>query len=239
MDAPKRNKFAMAQATNLVLTRKDYKPIWQTLPGFVKHQGNLATEIAFITKNLPKTIRRKTGSAADKEAARLAMCKAALIIAGGVASYAHEAGNHELLVRVDTHLTLLMSGRGQDSLSKCDDIHAAATANLSVLADSGVTQANLDALQELITSYEELLPQPRVAISSAKGVGQAIDAALDRLDGILNNGLDNLMLKFEDPNPDFYRDYTNARIVIDRPGGNGNGGNGSPPTPGPTTPPAK
>ncbi len=229
MDAPKRNKFAMAQATNVVLMEKAYQALWKDTPGFVKLQGKLATEIAFITKNAPKTLRRKTGSAEDKEAARLALCKAALIIAGGVAAYAHEAGNHELLVRVDTTLTLLLSGRGQDSHSKCEDIHSAATANLAALGDFGVTQAGLDNLQQLLDDYEELLPLPQVAIGSAKGVGQAIDAALDRIDGILNNGLDNLMLQYEDTHPDFYRDYTNARIIIDRPGGHGNGNNPTPP----------
>ena len=229
MDAPKRNTFAMDQAVNVVLLKPAYKPLWQPIPGFVKLQASLATEIAFITKNAPKTLRRKTGSAEDKEAARLALCKAALIIAGAVAAYAHQAGNHELLVRVDTTLTLLLGGRGQDSYSKCEDILSAATANLVALADYAVTQASLDNLQQLLDDYDELLPLPQVAIGSAKSTGQAIDASLDRIDGILNNGLDNLMLKFEDTNPDFFNDYTNARIIIDRPGGHGNGGSPTPP----------
>jgi hypothetical protein len=217
----------------LVLTKKPYQLLWQPIPGFVKLQGNLATEIAFITTNAPKVVRRKTGTADDKEAARLAMCKAALILAGAVAAYAHEVGNHELLVRVTTTLTALMSRRGQDSYDKCEDILSAATANLTVLADNAVVQADLDNLQSLLDDFDELLPQPRVAIGSLKSTGQALDASLDRIDGILNNGLDNLMLKFEDTNPDFYNDYTNARIIIDRPGGHGNGDD---PTPPPTTP---
>jgi hypothetical protein len=255
MDATKLNKLAMAQAVNVVLTKPDYQPLWQSTPGFVKLQGNLATEIAFITTNAPKTLRRKTGSAEDKEVARLALCRAALIIAGAVAALAHATGDHELLVRVDTTMTLLLSGRGQDTYSKCEDILAAANANFSGpasvskkagakpaatakadLADYGVSRPDLENLQQLLEDYEELLPQPQVAIGSAKSIGQAIDAALDRLDGILNHGLDNLMLKYENLNPDFYRDYTNARIVIDRPGGHGNGRN---PTPPPATPPAK
>ena len=236
MDAPKRNKFASAQAVNVVLTKKAYQPLWQSTPGFVKLQGSLATELAFITKNAPATLRRKTGSAEDKDAARLALCKAGLIIAGAVSAYAHQTGNHELLVRVDTTLTLLLGGRGQDSFSKCEDILSAATANLAALADYSVTQADLDNLQSLLDDYEELLPLPQVAIGSAKSVGQAIDAALDRLDGILNNGLDNLMLKYEDTHPDFFNDYTNARIIIDRPGGHGNG---TPPTPPAPATPAK
>ena len=230
MDAPKRNKFAMAQSVNVVLTKKPYQPLWQPIPGFVKLQGNLTTEIAFITKNAPQTLRRKTGSAEDKDAARLALCKAAFIVAGAVAAYAHDVGNHELLVRVDTTLTLLLSGRGQDSYSKCEDILEAATANLASLGDFAVTQAVLDNLQQLLEDYDELLPQPQVTIGSNKSVGQAIDASLERITGILENGLDNLMLKFEDTNPDFYNDYTNARIIIDRPGGHGNGNAPTPPT---------
>ena len=56
----------------------------------------------------------------------------------------------------------------------------------------------------------------------------AQDVAFDRADGILNSGLNNLMLRFEETQPDFFRDYTNVRLIIDRPGGHGNG---SPPTP--------
>ena len=234
MDAPRNNKFGMAQAVNVILTNKNYKLLWSGIPGFVQLQTDLATEIGIITTLSPKAMRRKTGSAEDKDAARTAMCKAALVIAGGAAAYAHKVGNHELLVRVDTTMTTLAGGRGKDSRDKCSDILAAATANLPALADYAVAQADLTKLTQLIADFDELLPQPQLALGSAKGAGQAIDVALDKIDGILNNGLDNLMLKFEDTNPDFFRDYTNARIIIDRPGGHSNGN-----TPPPTPPPAK
>jgi hypothetical protein len=234
MDAPKKNKFAMAQAVNTVLLKKDFQSIWQTMPGFVKLQGKLAAEIAFIIKNAPQTVRRKTGSADAKDAARQALCKGALVTAGAVSTYAHDVGNKELLVRVDTNLTLLTSGRGQDSHDKCADILAAATANLAALADYNVTQASLAALQQLLDDYELLLPQPRVTIGSIKGVGQAIDASLERIEGILTQGLDKLMLQYEDSQPAFFNEYTNARIIIDLPGNHGNGDNPTPPPAPPT-----
>jgi hypothetical protein len=55
MDAPKRNKFAMAQAVNVVLTEKDYQPLWQSTPGFVKLQASLATEIGTSPVPTPVT----------------------------------------------------------------------------------------------------------------------------------------------------------------------------------------
>jgi hypothetical protein len=229
MDAPRQNKFAMYQATNVVLTKKDYKSLWQGIVGFVQLQADLNTEIGTITSLSAKQGRRKTGLAEDKDAARLAMCKAGNIIAGAVAAYAHKVGNHELLTRVETTLSILLGGRGKDSRDKCADILSAATANLAALADYDVKQPDLDNLNQRIGEFDALSPQPQVALGEAKGAGQAMDATFDRADGILNNGLDNLMLKFEDTNPDFFRDYTNARIIIDRPGGHGNGN--PPPTP--------
>ena len=235
MEAPKQNKFAMYQATNMVLTKTKYKTLWSGLPGFVRLQAALTTEIASIADSSGKQGRRKTGLADDKDAARQAMCKAGNIMAGAVAAYAHQINNHELLTRVETTLSILTSGRGKDSRDKCADILSAATANLTALADYGVAQTDLDSLKQRIDDFDELMPQPQVAIGSAKGAGQAMDAAFDRADGILNNGLDNLMLKFEETQPEFFRDYTNARIIIDRPGGHGNGGGTTPPGP---TPPA-
>ena len=61
----------------------------------------------------------------------------------------------------------------------------------------------------------------------------AQDAVFDHADGILNNGLGNLLLRFEETQSDFFRDYTNARLIIDRPGGQGNG---TTPTPPPVAP---
>ena len=234
MDASKKNIFAMARTVNGVLTKKDYQPLWQPIPGFVKQQGNLATEIAFIATNAPKVVQRKTGSADQKEAVRLTLCKAAFIIAGALVAYAHDAGNQELLVRMSTTLTALLGGRGQDSYDKCKDILTTANANLAGVIANGVAQTDLDHLQQLLDQYGGLLLQPRLDISNLKSIGQGIDASLERIVGILENGLDNLMLKFQDTHPDFYNEYQAARIIIDLPGGHATGGD---PTPPPAAPP--
>ncbi len=97
---------------------------------------------------------------------------------------------------MSTTLSILLAGRGQDSSDKCKDI-------LAALADYGVTQADLDELSGLIAAFDALAPKPQAARASAKSAGQALDAAFDRADGLLNNGFDKLMLQFEDRHPDF------------------------------------
>lgn len=233
METPKKNKSAMYQSTEEVLSRKDYAPTWQTVPGFVKLHTEFTDTVAAIARLGLKQGRRKTGVAEDKGAARRAMCKAAHKLAGAVAAYAHVAGNHELLTRVDTNLSILLGGRGKDSSDKCKDILAAATANLAALPEYNVQQAVLDALDGLIKAYDALEPKPQAARVSAKSAGQAQDLAFDKADGLLNNGLDKLMLQFEETHPDFYRDYTNARVIVDLPAGHNHP---TPPTPPPPPP---
>ena len=194
-------------------------------------------EVDRIAQNSGKYGRRKTGVAADKDAARKAMCKKALVIAGGIAAYAYHVENRELLTRVDTTLSVLMGGRGKDSRDKCADILAAGTENLSALGEFQVTQEDLDELKGLIDDYDELAPQPQLVKGQIKGTGQMIEAAFDRADGILTNGLDKLMLRFEESQPAFFRDYMNARMIVDRPGGYSNGEPETPASPatGPAT----
>lgn len=236
MDTPKKNKLAMYEAVDTVLNGPAYQPVWKDMTAFATDANSFSTVKKQIIELSPQTGRRKTGVPADKDAARTAMCKAANIIAGSVASYAHKAGNHELLTRVDTSLSILMGGRGQDSRDKCADILAAATANLAALADYEVKQADLDSLNALITAFDVWLPATKVALGKLKTAGQKLEALFDQGDGLLNNSLDKLMLKFEDSNPDFFHDYMTAREITDLPGGHHTG---NPPPPPPTEPPAK
>jgi hypothetical protein len=223
MEASRLNKLSMYQSVNVILLKPEYQTLWASIPGFVRLQAAFKIEVDLIAQSSGKYGRRKTGVAEDKDAARKAMCKKALVVAGGVAAYAYQAENRELFTRVDTKLSILMGGRGKDSRDKCSDILTAATENLAHLAEFEVTQEDLDELKGLIDDYDELAPQPQLVKGKIKGTGQMIEAAFDRADGILTNALDNLMLRFEKPQPAFFRDYMNARTIIDRPGGHGNG----------------
>jgi hypothetical protein len=223
MEVAKLNKLAMYEAVNAVLQKPEYQALWSGTPAFVKFMTEFGVELGIINQNSTRSGRRKTGVAGDKDVARKAMCKKANQVAGGIASYAFRVGNHELLTRTETNMAILLRGRGKDSRDKCSDILAAGTANLLVLADFNLTQEDLTELKKLIDAYDALAPRPQLVKGQIKGAGQAIDIAFDKADGILNNGLDKLMLAYEDKQPEFFRDYLNARVIIDRPASHTNG----------------
>lgn len=135
-----------------------------------------------------------------------------------------------MLTRTDPNLSILLGGRAKDSSDKCKDILSAAKANFSMLADFNVTQAKVTKLEELIADFDKLIPKPTAKRAKRKGLNEAADLAVDHADGVLNNGLDKLMLDFEESNPQFFRDYWNARVIIDRAGGHASP-NAKPPTP--------
>jgi len=73
---------------------------------------------------------------------------------------------------------------------------------------------------------------PRSAIVRRAGATTGLDDELRRVQAILKDDLDNLIVQFEEENGAFVRDYFNSRKIIDRgAGGKSNGGDGNGPTP--------
>lgn len=91
-------------------------------------------------------------------------------------------------------------------------------ANIASLAHYGVTAAEVTALQTLIDAYLVLVQQPRNVITARKGATSEIGLLVRDTQKLLTRRLDMLMRRFVVSAPKFYRQYTNARIIIDRVG---------------------
>jgi hypothetical protein len=155
-----------------------------------------------------------SGIAADKKQARLAMCNAALPIAGAVHAYAVKTKNNELAAKTDFSLSDLMAGRDVQSAERCQNIYDAANTNLANLADYGVTAAKLALLKAAIAAYNLLITKPRDARVTGKTVTGNIDTEFDGLDESLGI-MDDLIPQFAPANQKFVDDYNNARRIVD------------------------
>ena len=91
------------------------------------------------------------------------------------------------------------------------------------LTDYGVTAATLTTLQTAIDKYVDASSAPRNAITLRKGATAELRALLKDTNKLLTKRLDALMEQFAETKPEFYRDYQNARIVIDLGTGSGEG----------------
>lgn len=89
--------------------------------------------------------------------------------------------------------------------------------------------AEVAELKTLADSFNALLPQKRTQLSISALSTKNLEEAIARIDLLLNDTLDVLVKPWEFKNPDFYRAYTNARVIVDAPSRRSNGGNTEPP----------
>lgn len=212
MTTKKLNKPTMALAVEDVCNGN--AAILPTVPAFASAYTDAQGHVLNIQVFAQNQEQDVSGIAADKKQARLAMCNAALPIAGAVHAYAVKTKNNELAAKADFSLSDLMAGRAEKSAERCQNICDAANTNLANLADYGVTAAKLALLKAAIAAYNLLITKPRDARVTGKTVTGNIDtefAALDESLGIM----DDLIPQFAPANQKFVDDYNNARTIVD------------------------
>ena len=231
MTATQNNKLNSYQAVDPVL--EDHETTWQALPAFAEAVTEFRDVIPEIN-GLAQVQANGLGAVEEKQAAFDDMVGAADEVAAATHAYAVKAEDHELAARVDYSRSDIESGRGSEVVTRCRDIHSAATANLASLADYGVTAAKLSALKKKTDTFEGLQPKPRQRIAKRKSATQTLPQRFTTADVILGDRLDKLALQFKDTASDFYNEYHAARSIVDNPGGHKVNGNGhGTPTPKP------
>jgi hypothetical protein len=108
-----------------------------------------------------------------------------------------------------------------DCLTNCTALTAAGTLGPTDLSD----------LNTKITAFNLQLTQPRQVKAGTKAATDLLPEKIVAGDRICERQLDRMMERFKASDPDFYRAYKVARIIVDA-----GGGSGTPPTP--PTPPA-
>lgn len=199
---------------------------WQTLPAFVTHHTAFTAEVAAIAEEADNQRAGGTGATRDKSIARQAMAELAFPLGTAVQAWALITGDNQLAARVYHPVSDYFRGRDTEAEEIARLVHTEATANLAALADYGVTQPKLDALDAAITAYHAVLVKPRGAITDRKAATETMAEAFARADDILNNRLDKLVPILAADQPAFATDYRNARIIVDT-GSRGSGGGDS------------
>lgn len=139
-------------------------------------------------------------------------------LAGQLCSLA--AKNNDTNLAAQTELTLAQLDKMSVDVLEATGkrVSSLATANLAALADYGITQADVTALDALTAQFHDAKTAPRKAIATRAGQTKTMPPAVKTVTSLLRNHLDKQMLMFKKSNPEFYAGYVSARVVIDRHG---------------------
>lgn len=150
-------------------------------------------------------------------------------IGGQLCSLADKTGDTNL--GAQTELTLAQLDKlSVDVLEATGSrVSGLATANLAALADYGITQTDVTALDALTTQFHSVKTAPRKAIATRAGQTKTMSPAVKTVTSLLRNHLDKQMLMFKKSSPEFYAGYVSARVIVDR--GGRKGAQPTPPAP--------
>lgn len=207
------NKIRMFGATNTVLISNS--SLYASSEALILTQQKLAANLAELESYRQVQEQNTSGLTLSKENLREDVENLVLRISVSLVAYA--------TATADVNLKR-MARYTPSKLAKISDVVLCdiaanmirmATPVLAGLEVYFVTQAELDALQQKTADFKISIPQNRVATSSRKASTATIDRLIRETNNILRDEIDPLIQPFQFMNPDFYRQYKNARIIID------------------------
>jgi hypothetical protein len=159
-----------------------------------------------------------TGITRERDRVFATSAEATLLIAGLVLSYAKRRGLEDLAAKVDLNISELARGRFNLRIQRMQQVHAAATEVMAHLADFNVTAARLADLQAKITAAAEQITAARDSIVTRRVATEKLAEAFGRMTDLIEHHIDPLIEDRREIDPDAYKRYQAARVVIVRPG---------------------
>jgi len=206
------NKQSMYIATQEVCIT--YNAVWSATPAFSTNFTSFQSKIAEIELVKGKQEINLKGIAQDKYASRVVLVDKAMVIIGAINAYALVSANNTLKEEVNYTRSKLISMRDTDLVTANQIVLAKANENVLALADYGITPVMITDYDNVIRAFDEILQDPRAAISDRKGFTESLEILFKDADAVLEI-LDSIVEIFKPGSPDFYRAYHAARIIVD------------------------
>jgi hypothetical protein len=189
---------------------------WKPIPVFGRYVNELAGHVdhanAIVKQQQGVPVK---GVTAQKGTAEDVLVQECLAVGGALYALGFDSGEPALMETGTVNRNALYQQHGHLTLAKARNIAEAAWARTAQLADYGVGEDELAALNAAIAAYEALILSPREAISERKQYTGSLAQTLAAADSVLTDKMDRIVARFKNSNPAFYNGYKNARAIKD------------------------
>ena len=213
MNDSQENKLKMYFAVQKVVTNNT--EVWKDLKAFADVFTQFGETIQEIQSTRMIQEGNLTGISKDKAQKKEDAISKAVEISSAVFAYASIIRDHTLMAKVDYSPSELRKSRDTILIDQLQVIHEATQAELADLANYGIEADDLAELKTLTHAYEQLLDEPRVAITDRAQATTALADLFAQGDTQLKEQMDKLMVMYKTTHAKFYQTYTNARKIID------------------------
>jgi hypothetical protein len=211
------NRNGMGETVSAYMDKN--KIVWGSNLAIVKTVSDLNSSLGGVSQKMQEQEKPILGEAEMKALIRHDFEDEILRVAGQLSALAAEKGDAVLAAQVEFTLPQLDKLDGDVLEETGKRVSGLGTVHLASLADYGITQIDLTALDGLTTQFHGAKTAPRTAVAGRSGQTKTLLPAVKGTTSILRNRLDKQLLMFKKTNPEFYAGYLSARVVVDRGGG--------------------
>jgi len=183
------------------------------MPNFETAFEDFQRGLADLRSESEKQIYSRTGYQMEKTEQRLLMADLCLDVSGRVRAYASNEGNTVLFEQMNRKKNAILKLNDTLILDYCQQVHDKTETLLPDLVAYGVVAADLQALQDAIDNYLDLIPLPRYEIVDRKQATRKIEEAINYCDEKIKT-MDILVTMLEFSNNPFFTNYFDNRKLV-------------------------
>lgn len=210
------NKLNMYHAVSLVC--QTHTSAWDTTPAFVQGYDAFVAKVTALEQQAYQHTQSLVGVRENKDVFRETTIEKAEVIANALRSLAAFSGNSMLKSAMRFQHTQLEKSNATRLIQYLDSIIEAAGSHIIELPDYGVSQTKLDELIVLRDQLTHQLSATRNALVVRKSLTTNLEQLAKEIDQLLKNALDKLVLVLKADSPQFFLQYTAARVIVDHRG---------------------
>ena len=211
----KRDNQKMNMYNTVLNICKEQQAAWVNIPSFASAIADLEAQLAELNHTHSLRSTSTAGVSATKQAIKLELVDHMYILCKALSLKGLELHDLALDLRNRIALSKLKTISANDLLHRMEILEADLAVHGSSLESYGISAQYINETLTLVTNTREILFTPRLAIISRKGLTASLKEQTKRIDALIKNQLDTLILSFKAVLPSFYNAYQNARIVID------------------------
>ena len=229
MQKSQESKIKMARAVSGILSENEATV--NATPGLSAASSELNLLVGESESHSQGQMNTGTELTLQKNAARAALETGTLKVCAALAAYATasaDANVKTLKGKYQVANSEVKKLRDMPLFSYAYTVYGDAQP-FATLLDPFASAAEVAELKVLADNFNALLPQKRTQLSKSSLSTLNLEEAISRIDALLKDTIDVLVKPWEYRNPDFFRAYTNARMIVDAPSRKTNGSTTEPP----------
>lgn len=215
MQKNQESKIKMSRAVSGILDA--YADVVALTPGLIAAQGTLNDLIGETERHNQGQLNKGTELTTGKNEARELLTTSTLSICAALAAYGTASSDpvlKALKTKYQVSDTDIKRLRDMPLFTYAYTVYDDALPYAALL-EPFATSNEVAQLKVLADNYNSLLPKRRTQQSKSKLSTQNLEDAITQIDLLLNDTMDVLVKPWEYKEPDFFRAYRNARVLVD------------------------